>query len=41
MEEESAKYGYRSGLFVFKVDGEGMLQLMNDDKFLPKDFSNV
>jgi len=41
MEEESAKYAYRKGLFVFKVGGEGMLQLLNDDKFMPKDFSGV
>lgn len=41
MEEESARYAYRKGLFVFKVGGEGMLQLLNDDKFTPKDFSNV
>ncbi len=38
MEEESAKYAYRKGLFVFKVGGQGMLQLLNDDKFTPKDF---
>ena len=38
MEEESAKYAYRKGLFVFKVGGGGMLQLLNDDKFKPKDF---
>jgi hypothetical protein len=41
MEEESAKYAYRKGLFVFKVGGEGMLQLLNDDKFTPKDFGAV
>jgi hypothetical protein len=41
MEEESATYGYRNGLFVFKVGGEGMLQLLNDDKFTPKDFGAV
>jgi len=39
--EESAKYAYRRGLFVFKVGGEGMLQLVNDDKFTPKDFGVV
>ncbi len=38
MEEESATYAYRNGLFVFKVGGEGMLQLLNDDKFAPRDF---
>jgi len=41
MEEESATYAYRNGLFVFKVGGEGMLQLLNDDKFTPRDFGNV
>jgi len=41
MEEESARYAYRNGLFVFKVGGEGMLQLLNDDKFTPKDFGAV
>jgi hypothetical protein len=41
MEEESATYAYRNGLFVFKVGGEGMLQLLNDDKFIPKDFGGV
>ena len=38
LEEESEIYAYRQGLFVFKVGGEGMLQLLNDDKFMPKDF---
>jgi len=38
LEEESEIYAYRQGLFVFKVGGEGMLQLLNDDKFTPKDF---
>jgi hypothetical protein len=41
MEEESAKYAYRNGLFVFKVGGEGMLQLLNDDKFMPRDFGTT
>jgi len=41
MEEESATYAYRNGLFVFKVGGEGMLQLLNDDKFRPRDFGAV
>jgi len=39
LEEESGKYAYRQGLFVFKVGGQGMLQLLNDDKFKPKDFA--
>jgi len=41
MEEASAKYAYRKGLFVFRVGGEGMLQLLNDDKFMPKDFGRM
>jgi len=41
LEEESAKYAYRQGLFVFKVGGEGMLQMLNNDKFTPKDFGRV
>jgi len=41
MEEASAKYAYRKGLFVFRVGGEGMLQLLNDDKFMPKDFGTM
>jgi len=41
MEEESAKYAYRSGLFVFKVGGEGILQLSNDDQFMPRDFGTT
>ena len=41
LEEESEIYAYRQGLFVFKVGGEGMLQLLNDDKFTPKDFGGV
>ncbi|MBL7095102.1 hypothetical protein ISS22_14145 [candidate division KSB1 bacterium] len=41
LEEESEIYAYRQGLFVFKVGGKGMLQLLNDDKFTPKDFASV
>ena len=41
LEEESEIYAYRQGLFVFKVGGEGMLKMLNDDKFMPKDFATV
>lgn len=32
-------FAYRRGLFVLKVGGEGMLKLLNDADFKPKDFS--
>jgi hypothetical protein len=41
IEEEADRYAYRQGLFVFKVGGEGMLKILNDLKFKPKDFSSV
>ena len=40
LEEESEIYAYRQGLFVFKVGGEGMLKLLNDENFRPKDFGD-
>lgn len=33
-------FAYRRGLFVLKVGGEGMLKLLNDTDFKPKDFSS-
>lgn len=41
IEQQADKFAYRNGLFVFKVGGEGMLKLLNDLKFKPKDFSSV
>ena len=34
------KFAYRSGLFVFKIGGKGMMKILNDTKFKPKDFSS-
>lgn len=39
IEQKADKFAYRNGLFVFKVDGEGMLKILNDIDFKPKDFS--
>jgi len=39
IEQEADRYAYRQGLFVFKVGGEGMLKILNDKAFTPKDFS--
>ena len=41
IEEEADRYAYKNGLFVFKVGGEGMLRILNDAKFKPKDFGEV
>lgn len=39
IEEEADKFAYRNGLFVLTVGGEGMLTMLNDEKFQPIDFS--
>ena len=39
IEQESDKVAYRKGLFVFQVGGKGMLKMLNDLDFKPKDFS--
>ena len=39
IEQESDMFAYRKGLFVFKVGGKGMLKMLNDADFKPKDFS--
>jgi hypothetical protein len=39
MEQEVDKYAYRKGLFVFQVGGKGMLKMLNDADFKPKDFN--
>jgi hypothetical protein len=41
IEEEADKFAYRSGLFVLTVGGEGMLTMLNDEKFQPIDFSTM
>ncbi len=37
--EEAGRYAYRRGLFVLNVSGAGMVQLMNDQKFKPRNFA--
>ncbi len=39
IEQKADKFAYHQGLFVFKVGGEGMLKILNDVNFKPKDFS--
>ena len=41
IEEEADKFAYHSGLFVLTVGGEGMLTMLNDEKFQPIDFSTM
>ena len=41
IEEEADKFAYRNGLFVLTVGGEGMLKMLNDEKFQPTDFSKM
>lgn len=37
-EEDSDRYAYKQGLFVIKM-GKEMVEIVNDEKFKPKDFS--
>jgi hypothetical protein len=39
IEEEADKFAYRQGLFVLKAGKEGLITMLNDEKFKPKDFS--
>ncbi len=36
--EQSDTYAYRSGCFVIKSSGEGLVEIANDKKFKPKEF---
>lgn len=36
---EVERYAYRKGLFVLRVTGEEMIQITNDEKFIPQDFA--
>jgi len=38
IEEEADKFAYRHGLFVLKAGKEGIIQILNDLKFKPKNF---
>jgi len=39
LEESSDKYAYRNGLFVLSIGKNDMVTMLNDQKFLPKDFN--
>jgi len=39
MEEEADRYAYRQGLFVLTLGREGLVTLLNDEKFRPLDFA--
>jgi len=39
MEQEADKHAYNNGLFVFQVGGKGMLKMLNDTDFKPRDFN--
>ncbi len=38
IDEEADKYAYRQGLFVLNVGREGLVTMLNDERFQPKDF---
>jgi hypothetical protein len=37
--EEADRYAYRRGLFVLQVSGEETVQMLNDEKFTPHNFT--
>jgi len=37
-EGQSDKYAYRNGLYVLRSNGEGIIKILNDKKFVPKGF---
>lgn len=37
--EEADRYAYRRGLFVLQVSGEETVQMLNDEKFNPRNFT--
>ena len=37
--EQANRYAYKNGLFVLTLSGEGTVAILNDEKFIPKDFS--
>jgi Holliday junction resolvase-like predicted endonuclease len=37
-EGQSDKFAYRQGVFVLRCTGEGIIKIMNDKKFIPKEF---
>ncbi|MBX3015305.1 MAG: hypothetical protein KF832_27545 [Caldilineaceae bacterium] len=37
--QDVARYAYRRGLFILSVTGNDMVHILNDEKFIPYDFS--
>jgi hypothetical protein len=37
-EGQSDKFAYRTGMFVLRSTGEGIIKILNDKKFIPKGF---
>ena len=37
---EVARYAYRQGLYVLSITGDGLVQILNDDKFRPHDYAS-
>ena len=40
IDREVTRFAYRQGLFVLKAGKEGIIQILNDMKFKPKNFNN-
>jgi len=40
IEEGADRFAYRQGLFVLSGSGEGMIRIINDENFTPKDFGD-
>ena len=36
--EEADRYAYRRGLYILNLSGAGLVQIMNDPKFKPRNF---
>lgn len=39
--QDVERYAYRRGLFVLRVSGEEMVQLVNDEQFVPQNFAKA
>jgi hypothetical protein len=39
IQQSSDRYAYKQGLFVLKMGREEMVEIVNDEKFKPKDFT--
>jgi RecB family endonuclease NucS len=41
IEEKADRYAYKNGLFVLTLSGAGTVVILNNEKFVPKDFSQA